>query len=58
MGACAGLGGAESWLLAAFLAPLAAAVAGLILLLRRRPAIIPYGPFMSGATVLALVAAA
>jgi leader peptidase (prepilin peptidase)/N-methyltransferase len=58
MGACAGLGGAESWLLAAFLAPLAAAVVGLVLLLRRRPAVIPYGPFMSVATVLALVATA
>ena len=53
-GAVAGMAGAPVWLLAALLAPLGAAVATLGLLVIRRPAVVPHGPFMCAATLLAL----
>lgn len=59
VGAAAALGGGEVWVLAALLAPLGTAVAGLVLIVRHRRAgrtVLPHGPFMCAATVFALVA--
>ncbi|WP_307829433.1 A24 family peptidase [Antrihabitans stalagmiti] len=59
VGAAAALGGGEAWVLAALLAPLGTAVAGLVLIVRRRRSgrtVVPHGPFMCAATVFALVA--
>ncbi len=61
LGAGAALGGADAWVLAAFLAPVGTAIAGCVLMaLRERtqgPTVVPHGPFMCGATVIALALA-
>lgn len=54
-GAVAGMAGGPAWLLAALLAPLAAACAVLILTGLRKPPVVPHGPFMCGATLVAVI---
>lgn len=63
LGAAAGVAGAPAWLLTALLPPLPTAVAALIVLARSRRAaprgpravVVPHGPSMCAATVLALL---
>ncbi|MBJ8345290.1 A24 family peptidase [Antrihabitans sp. YC2-6] len=58
LGGVAALGGPDVWLWAAILAPLGTATAGVVLLARNRRVgrtVVPHGPFMCGATLLALV---
>ncbi|WP_067854651.1 prepilin peptidase [Nocardia shimofusensis] len=62
VGAAAGLGGAQAWLIAALGAPVLTAIAGVVTLILSRPPVraappgraLPHGPAMCGATVLAL----
>lgn len=65
LGAVAGLGGAEVWTIAALVPPVLTAIAGAALSLRQRlrngpaatPIVVPHGPSMCAATLLALVVA-
>lgn len=61
LGAAAALGSADAWVLAALLAPVGTAVAGVILMAlhgrTQGPTVVPHGPFMCGATVIALALA-
>ena len=61
LGAAAALGDTDAWVLAAFLAPVGTAIAGgVLIVLRGRtegPTVVPHGPFMCGATVIALALA-
>ena len=58
LGAAAALGGAHCWVLAAVVAPIGTALAGLVVVLVRGrvglQVAIPHGPFMCGATLIAL----
>lgn len=68
VGAAAGLGGAQAWVIAALGAPVLTALAGLVLIARSRvrpppgaapaPRTVPHGPAMCGATLFALAVAA
>lgn len=61
LGAAAALGGADAWVLAAFLAPMGTAIAGGVLMVSRArtegPTVLPHGPSMCGATLIALALA-
>ncbi|QXQ15802.1 A24 family peptidase [Skermania piniformis] len=57
LGAATALGGAPAWVLAALLAPVFTATAGLIALGRGRPGPLAHGPAMCAATLTALAVA-